>query len=106
MAEITGKTGTSRVVDLGGNEDNMYTPQYAVYDSESGSLQLKKVILFNYMTDPNGASNLGVTIKLTDGTTIPGQVAVKYVVLHVSFGLKLTELFSQALLFCLSVQQG
>jgi hypothetical protein len=92
MGEITGKSGTTQITDLNGNDGNIFTPQYAVYDSESGSLQLKKIILFNYMTDANGAANIQVTIR-PDGT-IPAQVAVKYVLLSLRFYFWLMHMYA------------
>ncbi|KAJ7158215.1 glycoside hydrolase family 79 protein [Mycena crocata] len=73
VAEILGKTNTSQLIDLQGNEGNMFTPQYAVY--ENGNIA--KVALFNYVTDPSGTSDYRATITLNGGT-VPSSVRVKY----------------------------
>ncbi|KAH9912958.1 hypothetical protein B0H21DRAFT_858786 [Amylocystis lapponica] len=52
VAETLGTTGATQLIDLGANGGNDYTPGYAEY--EGGSLA--RVALFNYMTDPSGAS--------------------------------------------------
>jgi len=79
LAEAVGNSGTARFVDVQGNGGNEFTPQYAIYESDGqgGELRLSKMALFNYMTDPNGAANLQVTIQLNDGVPIPAQVGVK-----------------------------
>ncbi|KAJ7092343.1 glycoside hydrolase family 79 protein [Mycena belliarum] len=73
VAEVLGKTNTSQLLDLQGNNANIFTPQYAVY--ENG--KIAKVALFNYVTDPSGASDYIATITFTGGT-VPGSVRVKY----------------------------
>ncbi|KAJ7640830.1 glycoside hydrolase family 79 protein [Mycena polygramma] len=72
-AEVFGKTNTSQILDLHGNDGSIYTPQYAVY--ENGAIA--RVALFNYMTDPSGANDYKATITLSDGT-VPASVTVKY----------------------------
>ncbi|KAJ7691770.1 glycoside hydrolase family 79 protein [Mycena rosella] len=72
-AEVFGKTNTSQIVDLLGNDANIYTPQYAVY--ENGALA--RVALFNYITDPSGASDYTATITVSGGNA-PASVQVKY----------------------------
>ncbi|KAJ7811864.1 glycoside hydrolase family 79 protein [Mycena leptocephala] len=59
-AEVFGKTNTSQIIDLLGNNASDHTPyaillseQYAIY--ENGSLA--RVALFNYITDSTGASD-------------------------------------------------
>ncbi|KAJ7266877.1 glycoside hydrolase superfamily [Mycena haematopus] len=44
-AEVFGKTNTSQIMDLHGNGNNIYTPQYAIY--ENGAIA--RVALFNYV---------------------------------------------------------
>ena len=78
-AETLGRSGNAQIVDLGANSANQYTPGYAIY--ESGSLA--RVALFNYITDPSGASDYTATISIADGT-IPSQVSVKYVHQHLA----------------------
>ncbi|KAF7325343.1 hypothetical protein MVEN_02635000 [Mycena venus] len=72
-AEVFGKTNTSQIIDLHGNDGNIYTPQYAIY--ENGAVA--RVALFNYITDPTGASNYTATISIAGGT-VPSSVQVKY----------------------------
>ncbi|KAF7344500.1 hypothetical protein MSAN_01931900 [Mycena sanguinolenta] len=72
-AEVFGKTNTSQIMDLHGNGNNEFTPQYAIY--ENGAIA--RVALFNYVTDPTGASTYTATISLAGGT-VPSSVQVKY----------------------------
>ncbi|KAH9927381.1 glycoside hydrolase family 79 protein, partial [Amylocystis lapponica] len=74
VAETLGTSGAAQLIDLGANGGNDYTPGYAVY--EGGSLA--RVALFNYMTDPSGASSYTATISVPGAT--PAQVQVKYLV--------------------------
>ncbi|KAA1475467.1 glycoside hydrolase family 79 protein [Dentipellis sp. KUC8613] len=79
MAEILGPSNTSQVFDLGANNNNMYTPAYAVYENGTPT----KVVLFNFVTDPSGNTNLSVTIAVGGGDTdqpnaTPSSVQVKY----------------------------
>ncbi|KAJ7493696.1 hypothetical protein FB451DRAFT_1360450 [Mycena latifolia] len=73
VAEVLGKTNTSQLLDLQGNDGNIFTPQYAVY--ENGNIA--KVALFNFVTDPSGTSDYTATITLNGGT-VPSSVRVKY----------------------------
>jgi hypothetical protein len=75
MAEILGTSNESQVLDLGANGGSDYTPAYAIY--ERGVVT--KVALFNYITDPSGASNYVVTISSAElgGSAIPAFVSVK-----------------------------
>ena len=72
LAEVFGKSNTSRIVDLWGNAGNVYTPSYAIY--EEGFLS--KVALFNYVDDDSGASDLIVAISIP-GAGVPLSVKVK-----------------------------
>jgi len=72
-AEVFGKTNTSQIIDLHGNSDSIYTPQYAIY--ENGAIA--RVALFNYITDPTGASKYTATVSIAGGT-VPSSVQVKY----------------------------
>ena len=74
VAEALGKSGNAQVIDLQANGGNMYTPAYGIYDGGS----LARVALFNYVTDPTGASSYTATISVSGGS-IPAQVSVKYV---------------------------
>lgn len=78
VAEAFGSSNTSQIIDLQGNDGNIYTPQYAIY--ENGALA--KVALFNYVTDPTGATDYTVTLSVGGGTTgvasaMPASVKVK-----------------------------
>ncbi|KAF8154266.1 glycoside hydrolase family 79 protein [Crassisporium funariophilum] len=73
LAEAFGKSNTSRIVDLGGNDRNVFTPSYAIYERDV----LSKVALFNYVDDNTGASDLSVTVTVPGGG-VPASVRVKY----------------------------
>lgn len=73
VAETFGKSGKAQIVDVQANSGNIYTPGYAIY--ESGTLA--KVALFNYVTDPSGASDYTVTLSIAD-QTMPAEVYVKW----------------------------
>jgi hypothetical protein len=80
-AEALGTSGKARVTDLGLNNNNPYSPAYAVY--EDGVPQ--RVILINHLTDPNGGANYTANIAIGGGNTgqaiaIPTSVTVKQVV--------------------------
>ncbi|KAF7974612.1 hypothetical protein HWV62_11580 [Athelia sp. TMB] len=60
------------IIDLNANGGNEFTPAYAVY--ENG--QPVRIALFNFITDPSGASSYTATISI--GSTTPAQVKVKY----------------------------
>ncbi|TFY66779.1 hypothetical protein EVG20_g4311 [Dentipellis fragilis] len=79
MAEILGPSNASQVFDLGANNNNMFTPAYAVYENGTPT----KVVLFNFVTDPSGNTNLSVPIAIGGGQTgqpnaTPSSVQVKY----------------------------
>ncbi|KAF9484215.1 glycoside hydrolase family 79 protein [Pholiota conissans] len=74
MAEAIGPSNTTQVLDLMANGNNIFSPAYAIY--ESGALA--RVMLFNYVTDPSGASDLNVDLTLPNGGTLPSSVQVKY----------------------------
>jgi len=71
VAETLGASNKSQIVDLNANTGNEFTPAYAVYESGTPV----RVALFNYITDPSGASDYTATISV--GTTTPAQVKVK-----------------------------
>ena len=72
MAEALGPSNTTQVVDLLPNNANIYTPAYSIY--EGGTLA--RILLFNYVSDPSGASDLTVQLNLSGAG--PTQVKVKY----------------------------
>ncbi|EPQ55987.1 glycoside hydrolase family 79 protein [Gloeophyllum trabeum ATCC 11539] len=74
-AEVFGSSNQSRIVDLGANNNNMYTPAYAIYENDAPS----KVALFNYITDPTGATAYTAGIQFAGGQ-VPSSVKVKYLV--------------------------
>ena len=76
MAEALGPSNTTQVVDLLPNNANIYTPAYSIY--EGGTLA--RILLFNYVSDPSGASDLTVQLNLSGagGSPGPSQVQVKY----------------------------
>lgn len=103
MAEVLGPNNGSQVVDLGANQGNIFTPgyvdtylnppsertleplsfvfgitRYAIYENGTPT----KVALFNYITDPSGASNYTAYVTIGGGDTgqssaTPSQVDVK-----------------------------
>ncbi|THG97424.1 hypothetical protein EW026_g4567 [Hermanssonia centrifuga] len=73
VAETFGSSNASQIIDLQANAVNIFTPGYAIY--ENGNLA--RVALFNYVTDPTGASTYTASISITGGT-VPSQVSVKY----------------------------
>lgn len=79
MAEAFGKSNTSRIIDLGANNFNAHTPGYAIYENDV----IARLALFNYVTDPTGASNYVASFSIGGGTSgqangTPAQVKVKY----------------------------
>ena len=88
VSEALGSSNQSQVLDLGMNNQNAYTPGYAIY--EKGTLA--RVALFNYMTDPTGANAYTATIQV--GGQTPAQVKVKYVVFAVVLSMSNAEIIS------------
>ncbi|KAJ7757812.1 glycoside hydrolase family 79 protein [Mycena maculata] len=74
VAEVFGTSNQSRIIDLQMNNNNTFTPGYAIYD---GNL-LSRLALINFISDPTGASDYTATISVDSG--IPTQVTVKYLV--------------------------
>ncbi|KIK59064.1 glycoside hydrolase family 79 protein [Collybiopsis luxurians FD-317 M1] len=79
VAEALGTSNQSQILDLSANNNNIYTPAYAVYEKGNPV----RVALFNYITDPSGASDYTASIAIGGGQTgtsnaTPGQVKVKY----------------------------
>ena len=75
MAEAMGPNNASQLVDLTTND---FTPIYAIYENGAPT----KVALFNFATDPTGASTYTATISIGGGNTgqsnaTPSQVQVK-----------------------------
>ncbi|KAJ7745668.1 glycoside hydrolase family 79 protein [Mycena metata] len=75
VAEVFGKSNESRIIDLQLNDENIFTPGYAIYDKGI----LSRLALINYITDPSGSSDYTATFSFDDGQT-PSQVEVKYLV--------------------------
>lgn len=79
VAETLGNSNSSQIVDLQANAGNTYTPAYAVY--EGG--ECARLALFNFVTDPTGASTYTATFSIGGGSTgeanaTPASVQVKY----------------------------
>ncbi|KAF5329457.1 hypothetical protein D9619_009103 [Psilocybe cf. subviscida] len=74
MAEAIGASNNSQVLDLAANNNNIFSPAYAIY--EGGNLA--RVLLFNYVSDPTGASDISVALSLASGGSMPGQIQVKH----------------------------
>lgn len=60
-------------MDLGANGGNEFTPAYAIYENGVPV----RVALFNYITDPSGASDYTASVSV--GNATPASVKVKYV---------------------------
>ncbi|KAJ3981054.1 glycoside hydrolase family 79 protein [Lentinula detonsa] len=75
MAETIGPSNNSRILDLGANNGNIYTPAYAVYENNDPV----RVALYNYITDSSGGSDYTASISVSGGQ-MPSQVRVKYLV--------------------------
>jgi hypothetical protein len=78
VAETFGNSNTSQIVDLQANAGNTYTPAYAVYENGVCS----RLALFNFVTDPSGASTYTATFSIGGGSTgeangTPASVQVK-----------------------------
>ncbi|CAE6456102.1 unnamed protein product [Rhizoctonia solani] len=79
VAELFGKSGKSRIMDLNANNAENLTPGYVVY--EDG--QPTRVLLINYVDDPSGGHDIVARIQIGGGETgqpaaSPPQVRVKY----------------------------
>jgi len=79
IAEAFGTSGASQVVDLFLNNNDQYTPGYAIYENGNPT----RVVLINYLTDASGAHNYTANIAIGGGTTgqaaaTPFSVQVKY----------------------------
>jgi hypothetical protein len=64
MAETLGSSNVSQVLDLNANNASIYTPAYVI--AERGSPT--RVALFNYITDPSGASDYTANIVVQSQT--------------------------------------
>lgn len=78
MAEALGSSNTAQIIDLNANDGSIVTPAYAIY--EQGNVA--RVALFNFMTDPSGASTYTASITIGGGQTgqpdgTPASVRVK-----------------------------
>ena len=78
MAEALGTTNTSRVVDLGANGGNEFTPAYAIYEDNA----LARIAIVNYMSAQDGVGAINVTISVGgvpagEPNDTPAEVQVK-----------------------------
>lgn len=78
MSEVLGSSNASQVVDLNLN-GNVNTPGYAIYEGGNPT----RVALFNFITDPSGASNYTAQIAIGGSgvqqpNASPSQVSVRY----------------------------
>lgn len=78
-AEAFGPSGNAQIIDLQANNISMFTPAYAIYENGAPV----RLVLFNYVSDPTGASDYTTTISIggsaigQDNAT-PAQIQVKY----------------------------
>ncbi|KLO13587.1 hypothetical protein SCHPADRAFT_940250 [Schizopora paradoxa] len=70
MAEVIGKSGKARVIDLNANEGNIYTPAFAIYEDNVPV----RVLIINFVTNPSGANDINVNVN-ADGAS--SQIKVK-----------------------------
>lgn len=97
VAETLGTSNTSQLMDLQANGGNTFTPAYAVY--ENGACA--RLALFNFVTDPTGASTYTATFSIGGGSTgeanaMPASVQVKLVgLVDIVLNTSLTICFSQ-----------
>ncbi|PFH50113.1 glycoside hydrolase family 79 protein [Amanita thiersii Skay4041] len=80
-AEVLGSTDKAQVLDMNLYDQSIsiFTPAYVIYEDGNPI----RVALFNYVTDPSGASDVTVNIAIGGGATgqpngTPAQVKVKY----------------------------
>jgi len=69
VAETISSSNKSQIMDLNANNTNEFTPAYAVYKDSTPI----RVALFNFVTDPSGASDYMTTISVEN----PAQEQVK-----------------------------
>ncbi|CAE6458557.1 unnamed protein product [Rhizoctonia solani] len=79
VAEVFGKSGKSRIMDLNPNNGENLTPGYAVYEDGQPS----RLLLINYVNDPSGGHDIWVRIQIGGGETrqppaSPARIRVKY----------------------------
>ncbi|KAB5591972.1 Beta-glucuronidase [Ceratobasidium theobromae] len=79
VAELFGKSGKSRIMDLNANGGENLTPGYVVYEDGAPT----RVLLINYVDDATGAHDVTARIAIGGGetgqaSTTPAQVRVKY----------------------------
>ncbi|CUA78488.1 Beta-glucuronidase [Rhizoctonia solani] len=79
VAELFGKSGQSRIMDLNANNAENLTPGYVVYEDSRPT----RVLLINYVDDPSGGHDIIARIQIGGGETgqsaaSPPQVRVKY----------------------------
>ncbi|CAE6438199.1 unnamed protein product [Rhizoctonia solani] len=79
VAELFGKSGKSRIVDLNANNGENLTPGYVVYEDGKPA----RVLLINYIDDPSGGHDITARIQIGGGNTgqpaaSPPEVRVKY----------------------------
>ncbi|CUA67084.1 Beta-glucuronidase [Rhizoctonia solani] len=60
VTELFGKSGKSRVMDLGANNNENLTPGYVVYEDGAPT----RVLLINYVSDPTGAHDATARIQI------------------------------------------
>jgi hypothetical protein len=80
MAEALGSSNKSQVLDLGANDESIYTPAYGIYEDGVPT----RVALFNYISDESGASDYTASITVSsvgsdDTGSTPTSVFVKWV---------------------------
>ncbi|CAE6466402.1 unnamed protein product [Rhizoctonia solani] len=72
-AQVFGKSGKSRIMDLDANAGENLTLGYVVYEDGVPS----RVLLINYVDDPSGAHDITANIQIEGGAQL-SQVRVRY----------------------------
>lgn len=73
VAETLGPSNNSQVVDLTPQNNNIYAPMYAIYENGAPV----RLALFNYVSDPSGASDYTATISLGGADLPSGNISVR-----------------------------
>ena len=73
VAETFGQSNASQIVDLEIDYGNIYHPAYAIYENGNPT----RLVLFNYVSDPTGASDYQASVTL-ENAQISSSVSVRY----------------------------
>jgi hypothetical protein len=74
IAEALGKSNVSQVTDLTGLTGSDFAPVYGIYENGAPT----RVVLFNYVDDPSGASDYTASVSLNGTALSSSSVSVRY----------------------------